>query len=145
MMVDRRLDQHRIALLGKSPHCDRECKHDTWRAGHPLRLQSQVMAFLIPRCHRIKVRLICPAVTENPVIYCLFQRLNHTVRRSEIHIRHPERQNIIRLPIFFLKIMLDRPSMGRSIGVSKSYCIENPPFCYISLKFSKFSHNFKKF
>ena len=71
-----------------------------------------MMAFLIPRCHRIKIRLICPAVTENPVIHCLFQRFNHAVRRSEIHIRHPERQNIIRFLIFFLKIMLDRPSMG---------------------------------
>ena len=45
---------------------------------------------------------------------------------------------------FLSKIMLIDQVWVRSIGVSKSYCIENPPFCYISLKFSKFSHNFKK-
>ncbi len=105
-IIHRRLDQHRIAGLGQSTHRHGKSKHHAGGLYQPLRLGLPAEPPGKPgRNGGIIVRFYI-TVTENTMLHRSVQGLQNRLRRTEIHIRHPQREDISGLPPLHSKVIL---------------------------------------
>ena len=98
-IIHRLLDQHGIAWIRERFDRHGQRKHHARRLQKPILLYLPVMLFPEPLLqYMIEPHRIRFAVTKNtvgrPFLYRLYDRLCN----GKIHIRHPERQNILRIP-----------------------------------------------
>ena len=104
-IINRPLNQHRIARLGVSLHRHRQRKDHagSFRQPFPLHLPGKMPGVPILHCGKISVTRF--AVAKNSVTAAFLQGPRNFCGHREIHIRHPQGQHVRRTPPLHGKII----------------------------------------
>ena len=104
-IVDRLLDQY--AVTGLCERLYRHCqgKYHARSLDQPVLFDLPVMMPFHPSCHRVKIYFLGIAVTKDSMFCPLDQRILHVGRCLEIHVCHPEREDVRRLSSPLCKVI----------------------------------------
>ena len=93
-VIDRLLDQHRIARVGEGPHRSRQGEHDSRGQNEALFRRAPTVTGGKPVIHRIVIGVAFNGVAENTMRNALGKRIGHLAGQGKIHVRHPKRHQI---------------------------------------------------
>ena len=106
-IIHGRLDQHRITGPGGRPNRRRQGKHHTGGLDQPFLPDLPAKMGIKPADDGIIISLSRHGIAEDAVLHSLVQRIQHTGRCLEVHIRHPKGQNIGAVALGLCRIKLD--------------------------------------
>ena len=123
-IVDRLLDQYAVTGLCERlyRHCQGE--YHARSLDQPVLFDLPVMMPFHPSCHRVKIYFLSIAVTKNSMFCPLDQRILHVGRCLEIHVCHPERENVCRLSSPLCKVIFQAvraPAINDLIKIQISF------------------------
>ena len=93
-MIDRRLDDNLIASLGQSVDNHSNTLHNAGDVTHPLALYGPAVALTNPVDDALPIAIVLNRIAHYGVIETLAKSLDYKVGCLEIHIRHPQRQQV---------------------------------------------------
>src|SRR5262249_3833129 len=93
--VDRRLEDEPVAGHRQDPSSHVEARNDPGDQHYRVRRHAPAVALQEPIGEQlVELRLLEGQVAEDAVLDPLAERADHGLRRLEVHVRHPERQDI---------------------------------------------------
>ena len=93
-VIHRRLNDNLLVLLHEHVDDEADALHDARYEAHPLLVDAPLMVVLNPFSHRLPVVARQYRVAEQRVFETLAQRVGYKLRRLEVHVRHPKRQQV---------------------------------------------------
>ena len=147
-VIHGKLDQNRISRLRIGFHRHGKSRHNARCLHKPFLLRFPVMPPFHPVSHNLKVRSFHITVAENALFHALRQRILYVGGSPEIHIRHPQRQYVLRHPPVRRKIIFQRPgisSLNYPVKIQISFRHLLFPLSFIIYKIPQCNCLFPKF
>ena len=101
------LDQDRVSGLREAADQRADREHDARRAHRRVRIDRPAVTRPEPVRERVEIRLVGVGIPEDAVRGFRGERVPHALRRLEIHVRHPHRQQAVRLAALFGEVVFE--------------------------------------
>ena len=91
-VIHGRLDDDFVAGRGEDIHCHADALHDAGDVAEPFALRPPPVVRGHPVCHALPVFVRNHGVAQDGMVQPPAQRLDDKVRRGEVHVCHPQRE-----------------------------------------------------
>ena len=106
-MIDGRLYDNLVARTGKGIHGEAYTFYDAWDEVHPLCLHAPLVVGFYPLANHVPIVLWQDTVATDGMLQPLCDSIADKRRCFEIHVGHPEGQQIVATEIVDEKFVLD--------------------------------------
>ena len=106
-VVYRGLEQDAVSRLGQGPDQMKQAGHHPGGGAQPAALQLGSVAGLFPGKDAVIIPVRNPIITKGPLVYRLAERLANALGRLEVHVRHPQGQQVLLAEVFRQRIPFD--------------------------------------
>ena len=128
-VIDRLLDQDRVAHLRETADQRADRKHHARRQNRRMWIDRPVVPCFEPRCERLEIGLVGIGIPEDPVGGKGGKGFPHGGRRLKIHVRHPHGEQVFRLAVLFRKIVFE--AFGVAAGNDFVKIVLHPGFSQV--------------
>ena len=104
-IVNRLHNHHSISLFGKCSYAGSECIDDSGTKCYPLRFDRISITCGEPMVHCCKIFIQRIRITKDSMVNSLVEFIQNFIRKTKIHVCHPERKQIISSLSFHSKII----------------------------------------
>ena len=94
-IVNRLHNHHGISLFGKCSYAGSECIDDSGSKCYPVRLDRISITCGEPMVHCCKIFIQRIRITKDSMVNSLVEFIQNFIRKTEIHVCHPERKQVI--------------------------------------------------